>query len=126
VIKVNALSYALLIKALRQGDMTLAELAEETGLHYLTVALYTRALHKVGEVHISGWAPDLLGRLSSKLYKLGPGRDAKRQPLTQGERQQRRRDKRRAVALIQRTAGPLGLLVPSPATQHRSEHAESL
>jgi hypothetical protein len=106
MIKVNALSYALLIKALRQGDMTLAELAEETGLHYLTVALYTRALHKIGEIHIIDWASDPLGRKSSKIYKLGPGRDAKRQPLTQVQRQRRRRDKRRAIVLIQRMASP--------------------
>lgn len=126
MIKVNALSYARLIKALRPGDLTLAELAEETGLHYLTVALYTRELYKVKEVHIAGWAPDNRGRLLSKMYKLGPGRDAKRKALTNGERQQRRRDKRKTIDLIQRTAGPPGLLVPPPAAQHRSKHAENL
>ena len=164
MIKVNAIAYAWLIKALRRGDMTLADLAEETGLHYLTVALYTRALHKVGVIHISDWAPDPLGRMALKIYKLGPGSDAKRRPLTPAERSQRRRDKkaslnvvhrpglglvhriageehgtdhppipaaerrrirrnrRKTIESIQLIAGPL----PPPATQHRSEHAESL
>jgi DNA-binding IclR family transcriptional regulator len=91
VIKVNAGAYARLIKALRTGDRALTELAEVTGLHYLTVAHYTRALHKAGEVHVSRLRADTLGRMSVKLFTLGPGIDAKRDPMSVRERKRRQR-----------------------------------
>ena len=120
MIKVNATAYAWLIKALRRGDMTLAELAEETGLHYLTVALYTRALHKVGAIHIADWAPDPLGRMALKVYKLGPGRDAKRRALSPAERSQRRRDKQAALNVIHRPG--LGLVHRIAGEEHVTDH----
>ena len=99
------MSYAQLIKALRYGDMTLYELAEETGLHYLTVALYTRELYQAKQIHIARWENDTLGRSAVKIYKLGPGKDAPRRVLTPAQRQQTRRDRVKAIEMIQRMAG---------------------
>ena len=94
--KVNAMSQAQLIKLLIDGDRTCTELAEESGLHYVTVLEYCRELHKAGAAHITRWDKDVRGRDILKIYKLGKGKDAKRQKLTSAQRQERVRIKRRA------------------------------
>lgn len=96
-VKVNAMSYALLIKALMPGDLTLTELAEETGLHYVTVRAYCKELHKARAVHIARFEPDTRGRHTIKIYKLGTARDAPRPKLTGAQRQARRRAVLRAL-----------------------------
>ena len=78
VIKVNAMSQAALIKLLLDGTRSCRELAEETGLHYVTVLQYTRELHKAKAVHIAEWHPDARGRDMIKIYKIGKGADTKR------------------------------------------------
>jgi len=96
-VKVNAMSYALLIKSLMHGDLTMTELTEETGLHYVTVREYCKELHKVGAIHINRYEPDACGRHTIKVYKLGEARDAKRPKMTGAERQARRRALLRAL-----------------------------
>ena len=105
VVKVNAMSYAKLLSLLWDGGYTLQELAEETGLHVLTVSDYTKALYKEKMAHIAGWAPDARGRICCRVYKLGPGKDAKRQPLTKAERQAKRREKLKAAKVSAVLAG---------------------
>lgn len=104
IVKINAFTQAMLIKYLLEGIYTCEQLAEETGLHYVTVLHYTRELHRVGAAHISSWEKDIRGRDVVKVYKLGAGRDAKRQKLTAAERQQRRREKLKQITMIHRTA----------------------
>ena len=104
IVKVGALSYANMIKLLLDGDYTCAELAEETGLHYVTILHYTRELHKAKAVHITRWEPDTRGRYLCKVFKIGSDKDAKRPSMTRAERQQRCRDKANAIKLIHRTA----------------------
>ena len=96
--KINALTQARLIRLLWDGTFNCAELAEETGLHYVTVLEYCRELHRAGAAHIAHWDKDTRGRDAVKVYKLGPGRDAVRQKLTGAQRQQRVRDKRMLAA----------------------------
>lgn len=103
VIKVNAIAFAEMVNCLIPGDMPCAEIAEATGLHYLTVLHYTRAMHARGAVHIAAYEPDSRGRYVTRVYKLGPGRDAKRPKLTDAER-------RRRYLARQRQAKALGLL----------------
>lgn len=103
--RINALSQANLIKLLLEGTYTCAELAEQTGLHYVTVLHYTRALRKVGAAHICAWDKDARGRDLIKIYKLGEGKDAKRQKLTACERQARVRAKKRALRMNQMLFG---------------------
>jgi predicted ArsR family transcriptional regulator len=122
--KVNAMSQALLIKLLLNGVYSCRELAEETGLHYVTILEYTRALAKVGAAHISSWDKDSRGRDVIKIYKLGPGRDAKRDKLTSVQRQQRRRDKQRAAEQAAVVAG-IGRYVKAANGRLRFERIES-
>lgn len=102
IVKVNAMAYAHLIKLLLEGTYTCQELADETGLHYVTVLHYTRELHKAGAAHICMWEKDMRGRDLLKVYKIGPGPDAKRSKLTQNERQIRYRAKKKQLDWINR------------------------
>lgn len=102
LVKVSAITYAQLIKYLLDGDYSCAELAQETGLHYVTVLNYTRALYRAGAIHICRWDADSRGRHLTKIYKIGAGKDAKRFKLTHAERQARVRAKHKAIQLINR------------------------
>ena len=80
--KVNAMSYAHLVKMLMEGTRTADELSEETGLHKNTIYQYTRELHKVNAVHIACWEQDALGRDCKPVFMIGAKPDAKRHKLT--------------------------------------------
>lgn len=96
LVKVNALAYAHLVKALEDGDHTVAALAEITGLQPLTVYHYCRELHRVKAAHIAEYAPDSRGFHTAKVYKLGWGKDAKlTQRLSPAERTAASRAKRK-------------------------------
>lgn len=96
--KINAFTYARLIKLMLEGTYNSQELAEETGLHYVTVLQYSRELYRAKAAHICAWEKDIRGRDVIKIYKLGPGKDAKREKMTRAERQQRSRAKKKAIA----------------------------
>jgi hypothetical protein len=100
LVKVNALAYAHLIKALQEGDHTVRELSEITGLAELTVYWYCRELHRVKAVHIATFAEDARGYRTATVYKMGPGKDAKRVRYSQAERTARYRDKIKARELV--------------------------
>lgn len=99
VIKINAISQARLIALMLEGIYTCRELAEETGLHYVTVLQYTRELRRAGAAHIARWEKDERGRDNLKIYQIGQGRDARRQRLTAAQRQARCRAKKKLRAL---------------------------
>lgn len=104
-VKVNAMSYAIMLKNMIDGDNTCFDLAEITGLHVLTVYYYCRELHKQGVIHVSHYEPDVHGRHTTKVYKFGPGRDAKRIQMSAVERQARHRAKVAAQQVSQVMAG---------------------
>lgn len=97
--KINAFTYARLIKLMLEGTYNCQEIADETGLHYVTVLQYTRELYRAGAAHICAWEKDIRGRDVIKVYKLGPGKDAKREKLSGAARAQRTRTKKKATAL---------------------------
>jgi predicted ArsR family transcriptional regulator len=105
MIKVNAMCQAQLVKLLLDGTHTCYELAEATGLHYVTVLHYCRELHKAGAAHIAMWEKDSRGRDLLKVYKLGAGKDAKRSKMSSAERQQKYRDKKKHAQMVQVTTG---------------------
>lgn len=107
VIKVNAISFAKLCALMVDGTRTKRELADETGLHYLTVCQYTRELHLAGAAHIVMWEKDSRGRDALPILKLGPGRDAARSKLSQAQRQRRHREKLGHVTMIKILGGTL-------------------
>jgi hypothetical protein len=104
MIKMGAISYAKLIKAMMTGDKTCQELADITGLHYVTVLQYTRELHREGAAHIVMWGQDRMQRDSLKIYKLGTGFDAKRFRLSDRERQRRYRARQKMGIVNERKA----------------------
>lgn len=96
IVKINAFTQARLIEAMLDGVYNCQELAEITGLHYVTVLHYTRELHRAKAAHISGWDKDSRGRDVVKIYRIGRGKDAKREKLTGAQRQARTREKKKA------------------------------
>ena len=108
VIKINALSYAKLVAALIQCPATVQELAEETGLHHLTVSIHVRALYKEGIVRIGGWDHDSMGRQQIKVWAWGKGEDAKRRPpQTNAQINRRTRARRKQREMVRLMAGQL-------------------
>lgn len=105
VVKVNAWAFAQLVRYMLEGTYNCRELAELTGLHYVTVLQYTREMYRAGACHICMWDQDARGRDMVKIYKLGEGRDAKRRKLTAAERQARVRAKKKALELNQMLIG---------------------
>jgi len=83
--KVNAMSYAMLIKLLMDGTRTAEELAQETGLHKQTVYDYTKELHKRKAVFIADWEKDNMGRDCMPIYMIGTDPDAKRTAMTRAQ-----------------------------------------
>lgn len=104
-IKINAVAHAQLIKYMLEGTYNCRELAELTGMHYVTVVQYTRQLHRAGACHVFMWDKDTRGRDAIKIYKLGVGQDAKRQSISARERNRRYRAKRKALELHQMLIG---------------------
>ena len=87
VIKINAITQAHLIKLLLDGLYTCYELADLTGLHYITVLHYTRELHRAGAAYVFDYEQDSDGRDRERIYKIGVGKDKPRRKLTATERQ---------------------------------------
>lgn len=97
LIKINAFIQGVLIKHLLEGEYNCQELADITGLHYVTVQQYCRELHRAGAAFINRWEKDTRGRDAVKVYKVGIGKDAKREKLTGAQRQARVRDRKLAA-----------------------------
>jgi len=101
MIKINAITQAHLIKLLLEGTYTCQELADETGLHYVTVLQYTRELHRAGAAHIAEWEKDPRGRDLAKIYKLGEGNDKRRHRKSDAEKQVAYRAKKKQIKLME-------------------------
>jgi len=104
MIKVNAMSQAKMIRMLLDGEYSCQDLAQETGLHYVTVQAYMRALHKEGAAYIARFEKDSRGRDAIKVYTLGDGVDAKRQKMTSAQRQAKCRQNQKIRELFSRGA----------------------
>jgi hypothetical protein len=115
--KVNALSFAIMCKLLQEGTRTCYELAEETGLHKLTIYDWTRELHKQGVIHICMWEGE--GRSSMRIFKMGPGKDAPRPTKSKAQISAERRARQRAIELNHQLAG--GLHAPRTSLTHQRQ-----
>ena len=104
IIKINAIAQAQLIKLMLDGVYTCHELAEQTGLHYVTVLQYTRELHAAGAAYICAWEKDSRGRDAIKVYKIGEQRDAQRKKMSAAQRQAKSREKKFNIDMMQRMA----------------------
>jgi hypothetical protein len=75
-VKINAFTFTRLIGLLMEGTRTMQELADDTGLHYVTVQSYCRAMFAQRVIHIAAYAG--VGRDACRVYKLGRGENARR------------------------------------------------
>lgn len=99
-VKMGAVLYARMIEMMLHGTFSCREIADETGLHYVTVLQYARELYRAGACHIAHWDKDKRGRDITKIYKIGKGQDIKRQRMSKAERTARYREKLRAIKQI--------------------------
>lgn len=103
--RLNAIAFAHMIKALQDGPCSPYELVVPTGLHVRTLYAYLHAMNRVGAVHIAGWEKNSRDTETTPVYALGPGRNKPKRVLSDAQKQARRREKRRAVALLHTMAG---------------------
>jgi hypothetical protein len=113
--KVNALTFAIMCKLLIDGTRTCQELAEDTGLHILTIYDWTRELHRQGVIHICMWEGE--GRSSMKVFKLGQDKDAPRPVKTREQISADYKARQAAKQLNQRMAGTLCTQPTTPSPQ---------
>ena len=102
VVNPDLIAWAHLIRLLAQDTgrnaargYTFRELAEETGLNYLTVCRYVSVLHQVGTCYVSGYEPDGRGAFTIRRFKLGSEPDAPTIVRTRVERQREQRKRER-------------------------------
>ena len=103
--KVNALTFSIMCKLMMDGTRTCQELADDTGLHKLTVYDWTREMHRQGIIHIHMWEGE--GRSTMKVFKFGPGKDAPRPVKERSRVHAEYRARKKAMQLNQRMAGTL-------------------
>ena len=96
-IRVNALSFAILVRAMYDGPKSLHQLAEITGLHLWTCRHYVKALQKQEMAYITRWDKDTMGRDATPYYTLGMGVSMPRSSKTGGRRQRELRARQRAA-----------------------------
>lgn len=98
--KVNCATFCQLIKLLQEGTRTCAELAEDTGLHKLTVYLYCREFYRAKLIHIAGWEQDMCGRMTMRVYMWGEGKDVKKITISRNERAARYKKRQKHLQMI--------------------------
>lgn len=100
MIKMQAVLYARMLAMMRDDPCSIADLAEETGLHVTTVREYTKQLHKLRLISIHDWVIRPLSKHRTPVFVLGDKKDAKRPPpITASVRQMncRRRKRQREL-----------------------------
>jgi len=102
-VKVNAMSFAILVKEMLAGEYTCEQLSERTGLHYVTVLRYTREMHRAGSAYICAWRMDKRRQYVLKVYGVGNREDVDkpRKAKTPAERQLKYRAKLRRQQDVQ-------------------------
>lgn len=101
--KVNAMTFSILCRLMMDGTRTCKELADESGLHIMTVYDWTATLHKYGVIHICMWEGE--GRNSVRIFRFGPGTDSPRPIKPRSKVHAEYRAKKKAMQLLQRMAG---------------------
>jgi predicted ArsR family transcriptional regulator len=102
VIRINALSFAKLVRCVVDDPATADEAAEETGLHPKTASRYLRALHRERLIHVCQWEKDALGRDRIPVYAFGSKRDRPKAKRTAAERHRAYRAQLKLRAMLAR------------------------
>lgn len=95
----TATAYATVMRCLMDGA-TLAEMVEESGLYFNTIAKLLRVMHRQHTVHISAWEPDTIGRQTVRVWKFGEKVDAKKPRKTMKQRNAEQYAKKQQIALL--------------------------
>jgi predicted ArsR family transcriptional regulator len=95
--RIGPYSFAGLIKLLMADGHTLKELAEETGLHYVTVRDWMTEFKRQKIVYVSAWVEDAAGRRGVRQYRFGEQPDKTRPRRQSGAERQRTYKARRAL-----------------------------
>lgn len=101
MIKMNRILYARMMYMLLEG-CTAYDIAARTGLHLVTVQSYLRALHKEKVLYIMGWVKNSRGADTTKIYRVGEGKDKPREKYTRAEIAERYRTRKLLRRKMQR------------------------
>ena len=72
VVRISTLSFVTALAVMQQGPFTATAIADATGLHIDTAYRLITAMCLQSVAHESGRAPDALGRMSIRVFSLGP------------------------------------------------------
>jgi hypothetical protein len=97
--KLNQNMYARIFVMLTAEPCTTHDLVEETGIHLVTAQRLMRCFNRYKLVHVCGWEKDVKGRDCTQIYKFGKGKDKPRHRMTDAERTERYRNKKKMMAL---------------------------
>lgn len=101
----NATAYAVAIAALMDGECTIAELVQESGLGVTTVRKLVAALRRREIVYVAAWEKDRAGRSSIAAYAIGRGHRDVRRPSGKSAKQRKTEyDARRRLLALERGA----------------------
>lgn len=102
----NASAYAAALEALMDGESTIHEIEEASGLAFSTLRKWLAALRRRKLVHVVAWEKDPLGRYTRAVFALDRGKkDAPRPPkMTDAERRKRYYDRCRILAVTRGTS----------------------
>lgn len=99
----------------REGQLTMAELCGELGMHRNSVSAVVCRLHKKEVIHIAGWAHETEGAkiYPRPIYRIGARRDSPRPPIIPpAERAQRYRDRHLVKIAAKRAHQKTGVADP--------------
>lgn len=99
--KMTPFCYAKMIRAMQEEDYTAKEIAEMTGLHPNTAGEYLRCLHREGAIHVCDWNKDRLGRDATPVFRMGPGKDRKRERRSAAQKAARYRARKKSIQINQ-------------------------
>lgn len=99
-VRLNHLTFTLLLEELLSGPTTVPSLVEHCGMSHRYICQLLRTMHAKKVVHVSGWEKDSIGRVGVKVFALGAGKDAPRprKPRAEVNRDYRMREARAPMA----------------------------
>lgn len=106
--RLNAISLSNLLLALQEGNYTMMQLCDMTGLAIQSVRHYCNTFHRKGVIHICDWEEDARGGRTLKVFKLGPGTDmAKPKPKSSSQSSKQWRAKQNQVKMLHATTASM-------------------
>lgn len=101
--KTHHIALGHLISALLEGEQTVPDLHERTGLCASSLRHYMQVFRQMRLVYVAGWHCDKRGRLTVRAYSLGREKDAikKVTPINRAELARKYRARKRQQQMIQ-------------------------